>query len=117
MKISRAWEFDTKQWITILNKKYDVHEAIRLAKDLEVVELPIDQMNICYISPCQNTLRSFVEHMKSTLDCDLDHPILLNEDGEIIDGRHRLCKALLHNEKTIKARRFKEDPADCFEWV
>ncbi len=55
--------------------------------------------------------------MKSVMDADLDFPILLNEDGVIIDGRHRLCKALYLGEKTIKARRFVSDNDASFKWV
>ena len=74
-------------------------------------------MYIAYPSPCNETLRSFLGHVKLVNDADLSYPILLNEDGGIIDGKHRLAKAILDGHKTIKARRFEKDPAACFTWV
>lgn len=118
MKIDKAWDFDVNQTMQIQNKIYNVHTCIRLARDFPIIELSIDQMNISYSSPNanNNTIRSFIEHMKSTLEADLNFPIILNEDGFIIDGRHRLCKALFLEEKTIKAKRFIKDDETSFTW-
>jgi len=116
MQINKAWEFKTSQSITLNSKRYNVHECIAKAKDLEVVELEIDKMNIAYPCPNSNSIRSFVEHMKSVMDANLDYPIILNEDGCIIDGRHRLCKAIYLGEKTIKSVRFNSDDDASYEW-
>jgi hypothetical protein len=43
----------------------------------------------------------------------LSHPIILDEDGVIMDGRHRVMKALLTEQKTIKVVRFDENPDPC----
>lgn len=55
-------------------------------------------------------LRQLVGHMKSVIKADLKYPIILDEDGELLDGRHRLMKALLEGKETIKAVRFVENP-------
>jgi hypothetical protein len=39
-------------------------------------------------------------------DADLSKPIILNADGSLMDGGHRLCKALLEGRQTILAVRF-----------
>lgn len=117
MTINKAWDFKISQTMQIIDKVYHVHECIRLAADLPVIELDIETMNISYNSPTRrDTVRDFVSHMKSVMEADLSYPIILNEDGYIIDGRHRLCKALYLGEKTIKAKRFLEDDDACFEW-
>jgi hypothetical protein len=59
------------------------------------------------------TLRKMVMHMKAVNDADLSYPIILDEDGEIMDGRHRIMKAILLGHKTIKAVRFEENPSPC----
>ena len=59
------------------------------------------------------TLREMVMHMKAVQDANLRYPIILDEDGEIMDGRHRIMKALLLGKKTIKAVRFDENPTPC----
>jgi hypothetical protein len=43
-----------------------------------------------------------VTHMKAVNDADLEKPIILDEDGELMDGRHRMMKAMLTGAETIK---------------
>jgi hypothetical protein len=43
-------------------------------------------------------------------DCDLAFPIILSNDGRVMDGMHRVCKALLQKHNEIEAVRFIEDP-------
>ena len=115
--IAKPWEFSDPQTITIRDRKYEVHEAIRRARDLPVKELRIDELYISYCNPAHDTLRDFVAHIKAVLEADLNFPILLNEDGACIDGRHRICKALLEGHETIKAQRFETDPVSCYTTV
>ena len=56
-------------------------------------------------------LHSFIFQCKRVRDCSLDYPIILDEVGQIADGYHRLCKAILEGRKTIKAIRLLEMPA------
>jgi hypothetical protein len=44
------------------------------------------------------------------LDCDLAFPIILSSDGRVMDGMHRVGKALLQNYTEIEAVRFTQDP-------
>lgn len=50
-------------------------------------------------------LVSFAQHMKHVLDADLSYPIIFDEFGCILDGRHRIVKALLEGRTTIKGVR------------
>ena len=56
------------------------------------------------------TLREVARHCRQINDASLDQPIILNADGSLMDGGHRLCKALLEGKKTITAVRFKTMP-------
>jgi len=76
------------------------------------MEIPLDHLYI-YNTYEKLTLREMVMHMKAVLAADLDNPIILDEDGEIMDGRHRIMKALLGGAETIKAVRFDENPSPC----
>ena len=76
------------------------------------MKVPIMHLNIYHMYD-KMTLRELVGHMKSVNNADLKYPIILDEDGEIMDGRHRIMKALLKGKKTIKAVRFKENPPPC----
>lgn len=44
------------------------------------------------------------------LDCDLTFPVILSSDGRVMDGMHRVCKALLEGIEDINAVRFVRDP-------
>ena len=74
------------------------------------MEVPINHLSIYYTYE-KLTLREMVMHMKAVNNADLDRPIILDEDGELMDGRHRLMKAMLLGLNTIKAVRFDENPS------
>lgn len=57
------------------------------------------------------TCRDVVEHARLIHDCDFDHPVILSRDGRVMDGMHRICKALLLGRIDVEAVRFPEDPA------
>ena len=76
--------------------------------------MPLQHMNV-YSTYDKLSLRKMVMHMKAVNDADMSHPIILDEDGELLDGRHRIMKALLNGYETIKAVRFDENPSPCRE--
>ena len=58
----------------------------------------------------QLTCRGVVEHARLMQDCDFSHPVILSCDGRVMDGMHRICKALLLGHPDIEAVRFAADP-------
>ena len=58
----------------------------------------------------QLTCREVVDHARLMLDCDLAFPVILSSDGRVMDGMHRICKALLEGQSHIEAVRFVHDP-------
>jgi hypothetical protein len=56
------------------------------------------------------TCRDVVEHARLILDCDLAYPVILSSDGRVMDGMHRISKALLEGLNDIEAVRFIHDP-------
>jgi hypothetical protein len=56
------------------------------------------------------TCREVVGHARLMLDCDLAFPVILSSDGRVMDGMHRVCKALLEGRSEIEAVRFVDDP-------
>lgn len=85
---------------------------MELAKDLPVMEVDLNHLYLYYTYDRQ-TLRDMVMHMRAIICADLSIPIILDEDGELMDGRHRIMKAMMHGEKTIKAVRFDTNPSPC----
>ena len=92
--------------------KWHVPRLFELSKNLEVMDIPLSHMNM-YYKYNDLTLRELVGHMEAVNKADLRFPIILDEDGEIMDGRHRLMKAVLQGKESIKAVRFKENPTPC----
>ena len=41
------------------------------------------------------TCRAVVDHARQMQEVDLAHPVILSSDGRVMDGMHRICKALL----------------------
>ena len=93
------------------NDKWSVARLIDLSKDLPVFDAPVAALCTDYtLASDPNDLCDFAAHMQKVLDADLDYPIILGPNGVIVDGRHRLTKALLNGERYIKAVRFDEMP-------
>lgn len=103
-----------EQFIRFGCKEWQVARLIQLSKDFEVFDLPLRALNINYTLG-EQTLRSMVQHIEAVNSADLSYPIILDEDGEIFDGRHRVMRALLDGAESIKAVRFDENPSPCRE--
>jgi len=56
------------------------------------------------------SLQDFVEHTIRMIDADDKYPIILNADGRIMDGAHRIAKAMHNGLTTITAFRFNANP-------
>lgn len=108
MKIP-TWPTPDEQFSRIGRHHWSVARLLQLARTLPVMEIPLDHLYLWH--KYQNlTLREMVMHMQAVNAADLDCPIILDEDGEIMDGRHRLMKTMLLGLPTIKAVRFDKNP-------
>lgn len=108
MKI-KPWIEPKDQAGTLGRHTWSVPRLFELSRNLPVMDVPLDHLCVAY-SYEKLTLREMVMHMKAVQAADLDTPIILDEDGELMDGRHRLMKAMLIGAETIKAVRFDENP-------
>jgi hypothetical protein len=52
------------------------------------------------------TVRRVVDHVRLIDEVDLSHPIILGFDSRVMDGMHRIAKALLQGRATISAVQF-----------
>lgn len=111
MKIP-VWHEPKDQMCNIGRHHWSVPRLFELSKDLKVMDIPLDHLNVWY-SYEKLTLRDMVMHTNAINKADLTKPIILDEDGELMDGRHRIMKAMLIGKTTIKAVRFDENPSPC----
>ncbi|MCZ4330764.1 hypothetical protein [Castellaniella denitrificans] len=86
--------------------RYDVARLVDASKDLPVFDLPLAGLDLdgCYVWR-DATLHEAAGHLRRVMKADLSFPILLSWTGSIIDGRHRIVKALMQGKRTIKVRR------------
>ncbi|HDS29029.1 MAG TPA: hypothetical protein ENN96_00950 [Candidatus Acetothermia bacterium] len=56
------------------------------------------------------TCREVALHAKLMNEADLRFPILLSQDGRVMDGMHRVCRAFMEGRESILAVQFAEDP-------
>jgi len=56
------------------------------------------------------TCRRVALHAKLMNETDLAYPIILSRDGRVMDGMHRICRALVEGRETVRAVRFEVDP-------
>jgi hypothetical protein len=95
---------------------WDVGRLIELSKHLPVREVPLsditelDEPHWYRFGSAQPTCRSIVEHCSLIADADLSFPIVLDSSGKLMDGMHRVCKALLGGAHTVRAVQFVQDP-------
>lgn len=56
------------------------------------------------------TWRALLEHVRLIEEADLSYPIILSVSGAVMDGMHRVAKAMLEGRSEIEAVQFDEDP-------
>jgi hypothetical protein len=99
---------------------WDVDRLVLLSKDLPVREIAldsIDEIDTNYwfdYGPLDPTVRRVVEHIRLVQDADLSYPIILGSDGRVMDGMHRIARALLNGDATIRAVQFEVQPEPDF---
>jgi hypothetical protein len=111
MKI-KDWHKPEEQMSSIGLHSWSVPRLFELAREFPVMDVPLNHLHLYYIYE-KLTLREMVMHIRAVQDADPERPIILDEDGELMDGRHRLMKAMLVGAETIKAVRFDENPLPC----
>ena len=102
-----------KQYSAIGNERWKVTRLFDLTKDFKAFDIPLQHLYVDY-SYENVSLREMAGHMEAVRCADVGYPIILDEDGIIMDGRHRVMRAILDDADSIKAVRFKENPEPCY---
>ena len=99
---------------------WDVRRLIELSKDLHVEPIDLTQIveldeNHWYANGSESpTCRSLLQHMQLIEEADLTFPVILDQEGRVMDGMHRVCKAVREGKDTIPAVRFATNPEPDF---
>jgi hypothetical protein len=79
----------------------EVDWLIELSCELPVAAVPLDSIGEidtpCWFASSAETptVRKVVEHTALILEADLAYPIILGHDGRVMDGMHRVARALM----------------------
>lgn len=92
---------------------YSVAKLIDETKHLKPFEVPIASLDLSARIWDECNIFALAFHCKRVNDADLRKPIILDWNGGIADGRHRLIKSIIKGKKTIKAVRMTWQPEPC----
>ena len=76
-----------------------------------IQKLPLWAINLADLPVKVDNLYDIIEHASRINNTNLNFPIILDDYGQIADGYHRVCKAILEGREYIKAIRMEEMPA------
>ncbi|RMH93037.1 hypothetical protein EBB59_07425 [Lysobacter pythonis] len=102
---------------------WDVDKLIALAKGVEAENLPLEalrELDEPYWYDSEDdlpTCRSIADHMRLVRAADLAYPIIICPDGRLMDGMHRVVKAVLEGRRFIRACRLPRLPAPDYVGV
>jgi hypothetical protein len=84
------------------------------ALGVPVTEVPIDTIREidedCWFQGQPVTVRAVIDHARRIEGADLSMPIILASDGQVLDGMHRIAKAVLIGRTSVTAQRLAADP-------
>ena len=88
---------------------WDVEGLIERTVDLQPIEIPLtaiselDEPHWFTLEGDSPTCRKVAGHAKLIEEADLSYPIIVDHERRVMDGMHRICKALNLGLKTILA--------------
>ena len=96
-------------------KAWDVDRLVAMTRDFPRIEVPLTNLReIDEAFPADEkglvTWRNVIGHMALIEAADSNYPIILAANGQVMDGRHRMAKAMLAGRNTIQAVQFSNDP-------
>ena len=102
---------------------WDVRRLVRLSRNLPVQAVALgriaelDRVHWYGHAGARPPVRRVVEHCQLIMAADLAYPVILDSAGRVMDGMHRIGKALMLGHDHIDAVQFMVDPApdylDC----
>ena len=101
-----------ESYYTTRGNTYDAPTLVAFAKhkNYKTFDLPLVGIDISHMPFSANTFGQFLYHLKRVNDTNLDYPVILDDEGVICDGWHRVAKAYLEGRPTVKAIRLLEMP-------
>lgn len=91
-------------------KASDLYDFVK-SEGLKPFDLPLAAVRLIDADVFNlDSLDAFIFQCKRVLNCDTSIPIIIDDYGQIADGYHRVCKAILDGKTHIKAYRLRRMP-------
>ena len=96
-KSQNIWEWENLIPIPTLIDRVErwYYKTKEVNIDLQVYNLRVESFTC-------DTLFQFLTHFTLVENADLKYPVILNNEWQVIDWRHRICKAIMRWYKSIK---------------
>jgi len=99
---------------------WDIRRLVELSRNF-----PVEYINVGSIAEVDEahwyshegdspTCRSLLQHMQLIDEADLGCPIILDQNGRVMDGMHRVCKSVRDGKEKIPAVQFVRTPEPDF---
>ena len=92
---------------------WSADSLIKASEKLDIIEFDLSTISLDdtnFITWNFERVHDVIVHYKRIRDADLSIPIILRSDGVVMNGRHRIIKALAEGIKTLPAKQFINDP-------
>jgi hypothetical protein len=93
---------------------WDVDRLVDLSRTFTVRAVPLEEIReldyALFGDDEPPTWRSFAGHCRLVHEAELRYPIIRAANGAVMDGMHRVSKALVQGRDTIDAVQFDTDP-------
>lgn len=97
---------------------WDVYRLVELSQNFPIIEIPLTEIrefNESYWFPdTYPTTQQIIDHIQLVQEADFKYPIIVCADGRVMDGMHRVAKAKLQGQLTVKAVKFEVTPKPDF---
>lgn len=99
--------------------KWMARDIYRQAEEegAEVYRVPVAFIDLAVMPFSVNDADDFIFQMQRVLDTDLSIPIVFGPAGRVVDGWHRIIKAIIFGHRTIKAYKLKAMPEKYLELI
>ncbi len=114
IELTPLWDLGDEQVKTFEGGAWLISDLIEKAKDLPPFEVPLIHLNLGGMGVSCEDVVDFARHYKHVESADLSYPIIMDFKGTVLNGRHRIIKALLEGRETITAVRFPEYAAPTY---
>jgi hypothetical protein len=85
--------------------RYSVARLVDDTKHLKPFNCPLAALSLSDKIWDQANVFALAFHVKKVMEADLSKPIILDWNGDVADGRHRIIRALVDGKTTIRAVR------------